>query len=176
LEPRLHTLGMSKHDCVCIGDMNINVLNYDQNKATNEYLNCFLTRNFIPALLLPTRITDKTCTLIDHIFYKARKDIKNAQTIFSGNIFADISDHLPGFLIFKKENSQTVLKDTRPLIRLNNQANLDKFSNALQNWNWNMTLYSEENVIEAFNKFQNILKTNYESSFPLIRLSKKATK
>ena len=56
------------------------------------------SNNFIPTITAPTRITDKSATLIDHIFIKLpRSKINNK--IVAGNLLCDISDHLPNFTI-----------------------------------------------------------------------------
>ena len=56
------------------------------------------TNNFIPTITTPTRITDSTVKLIDHIFVKLPKSKINNK-ITAGNLLCDISDHLPNFII-----------------------------------------------------------------------------
>ena len=46
--------------------------------------------------MLPTRITEKTATLIDNIFVNGQTQKYN-----SGNITTSISDHLPRFIIIE---------------------------------------------------------------------------
>ena len=78
-----------------IGDININLMSED-NVKVQTYINNYLEKNFIPCITLPTRITNYSATLIDHIFIKTpRKLIQNKCT--SGNLIFDISDHLPNF-------------------------------------------------------------------------------
>ena len=60
-------------------------------------------------LTKPTRITDHSATLIDHIYFNSMEH----RTI-SGNILCDITGHLPNFLIINKfsdnfSNSKTVI-------------------------------------------------------------------
>ena len=55
-----------------------------------------LRNAFMPTIILPTRVTSHTCTLIDHIFYYSKTRRNN---IFSGNLFLDITDHFANFLI-----------------------------------------------------------------------------
>ena len=45
-------------------------------------------------ITLPTRITEKTATLIDNILIN-----NNALNCISGNITTSISDHLPRFIV-----------------------------------------------------------------------------
>ena len=49
---------------------------------------------FLPYILQPTRITERSATLIDNIFANSY-----SMDAISGNLVLDISDHLPQFLI-----------------------------------------------------------------------------
>ena len=67
----------------------------------NNHLNTVLQNSFVPTILLPTRVADHTCTLIDHIYYFSR----NAKTkVASGNLLTDIGDHFAEFLILHSHN------------------------------------------------------------------------
>ena len=61
-----------------------------------KYLNTMLRNAFMPSIILPTRLSSKACTLLDHIFYYS-KTFRNK--LFSGNLYVDITDHLANFLI-----------------------------------------------------------------------------
>ena len=80
-----------------MGDLNINLLNYDSNTATNEFLNFMVSQYLLPHILHPTRITDHLSTIIDNIF----TNNTDYETI-SGNILTLITDHFPQFIILKK--------------------------------------------------------------------------
>ena len=88
------------------------------------YSNCF-----IPYITLPTRITPRSKTLIDNIFYNNFDD-----SIISGNIITDISDHLAQFLITPKvlENERKKLIYKRCFKNFNEEL----FENNLKNTNW----------------------------------------
>ena len=75
-----------------LGDLNENLLKYNEDKQTAEYLDMLLTLRFMPIITKPTRITDHTATLIDHIYTNTPEKL-----IKSGLCLADISDHLPVF-------------------------------------------------------------------------------
>ena len=75
-----------------MGDFNVNLINYNKNRGTYEFLEQLLNHNFTLQIKLPTRIIEKTATLIDNIFVNGR-----AQKYNSGNIITSISDHLPQF-------------------------------------------------------------------------------
>ena len=72
-----------------LGDLNEK---YNEDKQTSEYLDMLLTLGFMPIITKPTRITDHTATLIDHIYTNVPEKL-----IKSGLCPADISDHLPVF-------------------------------------------------------------------------------
>ena len=74
------------------GDLNENLLKYSEDKQTSECLNMLLSLGFMPIITKPTRITDHTATLIDHIYTNTPEKL-----IKSGICLADISDHLPVF-------------------------------------------------------------------------------
>ena len=75
-----------------LGDINGNLLKYNENKQTSDYLDMLLSLGFMPIITKPTRITDHTATLIDHIYTNTPEKL-----IKSGLCLADISDHLPIF-------------------------------------------------------------------------------
>ena len=75
-----------------LGDFNINLLNYNDHQPTNDFLDSLASNSFIPYILHPTRITSHSKTLIDNIFSNFI-----SPEIISGNITANISDHLPQF-------------------------------------------------------------------------------
>ncbi len=59
--------------------------------------------SFIPHIILPTCLTENSPILIDHILMKYNKNT-TYEDIISGNIFCDISNHLPGFILFVKDS------------------------------------------------------------------------
>ena len=82
------TLNNKGHAVVLIGDININFLQYNANNFTSEYLDMILEMGFMPLITKPTRITDHTATLIDHIYTNVPEKVINA-----GICTADITDH-----------------------------------------------------------------------------------
>ena len=101
-----------KH-AIITGDFDIDVIKFDLNNNTNEYLNTVLKNGFIPSIILPTRVTNHACTLIDHIHYLSRN---NRTQIASGNLLTDMSDHFANFIILHS-NSKSKEAD-RPMTRI----------------------------------------------------------
>ena len=69
-------------------DFNIDLTKYDKNRDTSDFLNSLLINNFMPMIILPTRITKNSSTLIDHIFYREGcNNTKDLQTASGSLIF-----------------------------------------------------------------------------------------
>ena len=73
-----------------LGDLNMNLLNYNDHQPTNEFLESLTSNSFLPYILQPTRLTSHSKTLIDNIFSNVI-----SYEVTSGNITATISDHPP---------------------------------------------------------------------------------
>ena len=80
--------------CVIMGDMNINMLNYGVHNQTDTYVDGIFSRGFLPQILMPTRVTHRSATLIDHLL---TNDITSASS--SGIIINDVADHFAIFHI-----------------------------------------------------------------------------
>ena len=78
-----------------MGDFNFDLLNYETDTGTAGFLNLIVQFGFLPLIHQPTRITDRSATIID-IF----ADNFEHESL-SGNLFLKISDHLPQFSIIK---------------------------------------------------------------------------
>ena len=101
--------------CYICGDINVNGFSINSTD-TASFFDLILSENYIPQITLPTRITDTSATLIDHIFMKS--DSRNIEdTTLSGNIFTDISDHLPNFLLVGLNDGYCTSRD-RQMIRI----------------------------------------------------------
>ena len=175
LDKNLSAISKKKRSCYIFGDMNADFLKYEINNSTKSYLDNLLSYNFMPLLLLPTRVTSRSCTLIDHIYQFANQSVKKSTTVSTGIILSDISDHFPNFLIlnFKNNNSNPV---ERPFIRVHNTTNKLAFEAKLESTDWTNAVYNINDVNLAFDSFSKMLTNNYHNSFPLTKISKKANK
>ena len=57
-----------KFDLYICDDMNINFLKCNEHEGTEKYLDMLFDNSLIPIITKPTRITDHSSTLIDHIY------------------------------------------------------------------------------------------------------------
>ena len=77
-----------------MGDFNINLITYNDDKNTGNFLDTMFSQSFLPYITTLTRITRNTKTLIDDIYYN-----KPLNNFISGNLSSIISDHFIQFLI-----------------------------------------------------------------------------
>ena len=77
-----------------MGDFNINLITYNDDKNTGNFLDTMFSQSFLPYITTPTRITRNTKTFINNIYYN-----KPLSNIISRNLSSIISDHLIQFLI-----------------------------------------------------------------------------
>jgi len=85
--------------CIIVGDINIDLLKYSDHASTRSYIDNLISNSFIPAIIMPTRITDRSATLIDHIYYSTGSYKNDNNLVKTGNIWCDITDHLPDYII-----------------------------------------------------------------------------
>ena len=153
------------------GDTNINILNQDH-AETMDYTSTFFSHNFIPQILTPTRITDDTATCLDHIFIRLPRQQMDCE-IQSGNIIAEITDHLPGFTYILNKGKPDV--KNRPSVRLFGEKNISNFQTNLENTDWD-SLLEDQNIDVACSSFYKHVLSLFNNSFPLVRLSIKKSK
>ena len=85
-----------------MGDYNINLLNFGTHTKTNEFIDDVISHGFLPYILKPTRVTDTSATLIDHIY--SNHTYTNQD---SGIIVTDLSDHFGVFYITYNTTNKT---------------------------------------------------------------------
>ena len=70
----LAKINLEKRPTYLLGDFNIDLLKYDKDPKTQKFLNLLLSNGFYLRIDRPTRITESTATLIDHIFVNVHTD------------------------------------------------------------------------------------------------------
>lgn len=127
-------------DIVLMGDFNINLLNYEKNENVTNFVDTMYQNSLKPLILAPTRITNKSKTLIDNIF----SNIVN-ENVISGNLTVSISDHLPQFFI-TFNNGQTKNKKTDEItFRDFSNFNGEQFINDLSKIPWKDLIKEDSN-------------------------------
>ena len=162
--PILNKLRKEKKICYLTGDFNLDLFKSDSHTGTTDFLNVMHTHAYVPLITRPTRVTDKSATLIDNIY---TNNVQNMSSSFQGLLVTEITDHYPIFHcninIKEKANDLYIWKRTL------NTLNTQNFLNLLSNADWS-EVFSTTNAQEAFTKFHNKLKLLYDEAFPKRRI------
>jgi len=148
-----------KKQCTLMGDMNIDILKYNTHDKTNSFIDNIMARSFMPKILKPTRISQTSATLIDHIYTN-----DNFPLSISGIIINDVADHFGVFHIQNNitRHSPLIIKPTR----IYSENNISKFINLLQQTDFTDILQTDCPEV-SYQKFIRLYSLAHESAFPL---------
>ena len=176
LESLLHSPSFNKglSNCFCMGDVNLDLLKFDTHSSISNYIDILNGYNFHPLSILPTRVTESSSSLLDHIYFRPATSICNwdYDSALNGCLLADISDHFANVLVIPLQLNKVTSID-RPLTHIFSEVNKTSFSNELNAIDWSSKLYNCTDVNVAYKTFLDILTQSYDRCFPLIRISRK---
>lgn len=152
-----------------LGDFNINLLNYNSSTPITNYVNFLFSKQFLPYIIHPSRVSAHSSTLIDNIF----SNIRDNDTV-SGNILTQITDHFPQFLIVKHAgiNYKNISYCQHDYSKLNEENLLNDFENL------DLT-FMDDNTLDVNAKFNRLLCNLDElvkNHAPLKKLTKRDIK
>lgn len=157
LLPSLHSVHST---FVLMGDTNINMLSSDSSSEHFEsVLRTYACTNLIT---LPTRITEKSATLLD-ICVSSVPSHQCTTGVFS----FDISDHLPIFVsipVAPQKHANIANSSYRDI----NPASLKNFYSDVETIKWD-SVYAESDPDRAYRLFLHKITASYEKHFPLVR-------
>lgn len=133
----LNTLS-SKNSVLYAGDINIDLLKVDTRNVFASYLELLYSLSYLPCITLPTRLSRRSASLIDHVFYKSA--LPN-ESVNSGIIISSISDH---FMTFTSLN-QKILHEPPPktiTYQVSDNTSINEFVKAIE----------AENILHKLNK------------------------
>lgn len=151
-ETILSKLNQVKHVYIST-DQNFDLLKMETHIQTTHLFNTFMEYSFLPVISKPTRITENTSTLIDNVYVN---NISDENTIQSGILLEDISDHCPIFCtVTLKDHSLRQCNSTSKLIerRSLNDASIETTKRYLDQVNWDYL--NDMDVNEACISFNN---------------------
>ena len=154
--------------CYILGDMNYNLINLDKHDATRNYYNILTSSSFKPLITKPTRITDNSKTLIDHIW---TNDLRNSSVHHSHIVITDITDHLPCFTFVA--NPDILIKGYKTITkRVINDANRDQFMNRISEIRGALSFHTnnthQTSLQHKYDDYFFHLSKVYDECFPLI--------
>ena len=134
-------------------------MNVENHSKTGEFNDIMFAHHFIPVINKPTRVRDKSATLIDNIFTN-NIETDSVQGIF----YTDITDHFP---IFYGCPSFHIESQPRYVTkRIYSDANIRKFNDLLQSYDWNQ-VYEINDTQSAYSLFHEKFQQAYLQSFPM---------
>ena len=145
---------------IITGDLNINLLQSNSHPDTGNFLDSLISSNLIPKITLPTRISNTTATLIDHMFTDIHK-----HDCLAGTLTTDISDHFSNFMFFKPKSIFRVTPK-KITYRCTTTTNINLFNQALENETWENVLSLEDPEV-AYHTFINTYTRLMNKYIPL---------
>ena len=151
MKSKLEILNNESCEVYITGDINIDFFRYNTDNQTSEYLDMLLNLGYLPIITKPTRITDHSATLIDHIYTNVPQKV-----VKSGICLAGITDHLP---IFCTADNKLPIYEERKYFRDFSRFKDELFINDLNNLNFINLVSSDvnqsmNNILKALTKIR----------------------
>ena len=143
------------------GDFNMNLLDFEQNKKIQHFLNIMFGHSMMPVINKPTRVTKKTATAIGHILINSVTTTK----FKTGTIKSDISDHIP---IFFLADYNIHIKETKERLifrRDLSDISVEKFKYKLCTVSWD-SITNSSDMNKAYDNFIEIFSSLHDGCFP----------
>ena len=133
-----------------------------------------MSHGFIPYITRPTRITEYTATLIDHIFIRL-PHCKIAAPVRAGVLFNDMTDHLPiSIFLLDLDKMQCT---QRSKVRLFNDKNIQKLMDKIGSTNlYHVLNHASGMVIKTALNFTTRLKSFTQIPFHWCMFQENVTK
>ena len=165
LDSFLQKLARHENKNIClVKDTNLDLLYYGKDDAVPRYVDGLAQFGFVPVISRPTRITDHSATVIDHIF------VNNCHAVTKSGVTAEsISDHLATFvtILIDQRRLNCKLQKEDPMessARKINEENLKRFEEEISATEWNF-INAYETANEKFNAFESKDTEIYEKKF-----------
>ena len=142
-----------------LGDFNIDLLKYETHNKTNDFVDNLFATGLSPLITKPTRITDHSATLIDHIHTNCMHDVYK-----SGIVVTDVADHFGIFTFIKTKN----IKYDHPTLKQRRITpnNIATFKRLLTDCDFSAVNMSND-VNESYNYFIEIYLSAFNNAFPI---------
>ena len=118
-----------------MGDLNLDLLKQDKYHDISALIDIIYSNGFVPVITKPTRITEHSQTLIDHIYTNTDLTTPNYKRK-QGILKTDISDHYPVLYLMLKPNSSKNDNENYYIARKINPTNIAQFCAAIEEIDW----------------------------------------
>ena len=158
-----------KKVCYLAGDFNIDLLKSETIPDTKDFFDSLTSNLFVPHITLPSRITNRSQTLIDNIFSN-NPEFENCT---SGNFTFSISDHLAQFLIVPSPDIRPPKVHNINICDTKNYSHADLVADVI-NTDW-ITVLEEDKADPnlSFQRFNKTINDILDKHMPWRKLNKK---
>ena len=163
LDKLLSLLNIGKKLFILTGDFNLNLLKL-HHPPTRNFYDLLLCHGLTPTITKPTRVTEFSATLIDHIHINTMR-YPYTSTIF----YDDISDHYP-ILIELCIKEAPVHSSLNKMYRSYDAKSINKFCNQIATHSWSTLIELCETETDSsvlYDCFFNDFFFVYDEAFPL---------
>ena len=171
MENLLEKLNQTKLIYYICGDINIDLLKTDKVQSIKNYTDMICSLGSIPLIKHPTRITQTSSTLIDHIYTNNVPDNINSCIILN-----DVSDHLPIAIIIDQQKEKLNCNKTIKVRDMKNFILEDFLENLSENMPALHNSSPQQDVQFYMEKFIEIFKTTLNKHAPLRNKSRREIK
>ena len=163
----LQFITKSKTTCIIARDFNVNLIQYGDNKKIDDFYDELSTHNFRPHILQPSRVTQKTCSLIDNIYINDLSSFSSG-----GNLTTSISDNIGQFAqldIFQSVQGEKKTRFGRNLCIINK----NEFKEELENSSWDNVTSPHIDTNTSVSNFYFKIEKLLDEMAPVKKLTKK---
>ena len=165
LENVLSSLARHKNKQVLLmGDFNLDLIAYEKNTHCQNLIDTMSNHNLVQTISRPTRITDHSSTLIDHLYVNSLNNISK-----SGIVTLDLSDHLGTYIniVLNNKFDRVKLKGVNKNSEFQkyNAENNEKFRKLIADEEW-FSVLQENDCQLKYDKFCEIYTTHYNTAYP----------
>ena len=148
-----NVLGLSKSDVVLIGDFNCDLLAVTHDCYTKRLINICNGFNYVQLITEPTRVTETTESLLDHVYVTNEENVS-----ISGVIHTGLSDHSLVYACIGKSKKVPTQSHKLKTSRSFSKFNEDDFINDIRKADWKSVKYDcvNKSVDEFEELFTNI--------------------
>ena len=139
-------------------DFNMNLLDFEQNKKVQNFLNVMFGHSMMPVML---RVNNNTATAIDHFFINSVTTTK----FKTGIIKSDISDHFPIFFVADYNIHIKETKERFIFRRDLSDNSVEKFKYELHTVSWH-SIKNSSDTNKAYDNFIEIFSSVCDECFP----------
>ena len=167
----LSTNDILKKVVIMAGDVNMNLLDFEENKNVQNFLNITFGHSMMPVINKPTCVTKNIATAIDNIFINSVTTTKFKTEIIKSNIL----DH---FSIFSMADCNIHIKETKErfIFRCNlSDISVEKFKFKLPTVSWD-SITNSSDTNKAYDNFIEIFSSLFDEYFPKKKIELKPQK